>query len=149
MKKILLGFAAFAFVGVALFTTLPNASAGYAEEGFWKSVDDETGKVTAYWQFWVSGGNLYGKIVKVPGQSDDVKCSVCKGWYKNKPVVGTAWLKLTEYNDGTWEEGFIIDSGSGKQYDAKVWVEGGKLKVRGYIGFVYRTQTWLRTSDPR
>ena len=27
-----------------------------------------------------------------------------------------------------------------------VWVEHGKLKVRGYFGMFYRTQTWLKAS---
>lgn len=149
MKKFALCLAAFAFVGGALFTSLPKADAAYPVEGYWKSVDDETGKATAIWYFSVSGGTLYGKIVKVPGQSDDVKCTVCKGWYKNKTVVGTNWLKLKEVDgDGVWSNGNIIDSGSGKVYKCKVWAEGGKLKVRGYIGFVYRTQTWIRTSKP-
>ncbi len=29
-------------------------------------------------------------------------------------------------------------------HKAEIWVEDGKLKVRGYVGFVYKTQTWLK-----
>ena len=35
-------------------------------------------------------------------------------------------------------------SDDGKTYKAEIWVEDGKLKVRGYLGFFYKTQTWLR-----
>lgn len=33
---------------------------------------------------------------------------------------------------------------SSKIYKGEVWVEGGKLKVRGYLAFFYRMQTWIR-----
>jgi uncharacterized protein (DUF2147 family) len=32
----------------------------------------------------------------------------------------------------------------GKKYKAEIWLENGNLKMRGYVGFIYRTQTWLR-----
>lgn len=44
----------------------------------------------------------------------------------------------------TWSGGTILDPESGKVYDCKLWVEDGQLKVRGYIAFFYRTQTWVR-----
>jgi len=39
-----------------------------------------------------------------------------------------------------------MDPEDGKVYTAEIWVEEGKLKVRGYVGFFYRTQTWLRAT---
>ena len=33
---------------------------------------------------------------------------------------------------------------NGKEYKCKIWVENGLLKVRGYVMFLYRTQTWFR-----
>jgi len=32
----------------------------------------------------------------------------------------------------------------GKVYKAELWVEDGKLKARGYFGFFYKTQTWVK-----
>ena len=29
-------------------------------------------------------------------------------------------------------------------YKAEIWSEDGKLKVRGYLGPFYKTQTWLK-----
>jgi uncharacterized protein (DUF2147 family) len=37
--------------------------------------------------------------------------------------------------------GTILDPDDGKVYKAELWVEEGKLKVRGYLRFFYRTQT--------
>lgn len=38
----------------------------------------------------------------------------------------------------------IMDPEDGKVYKAEVWTEDGKLKVRGYLGVFYRTQTWTK-----
>ena len=46
--------------------------------------------------------------------------------------------------DETLENGTILDPENGKIYKCKIWLEDGKLKVRGYIMFLYRTQTWHR-----
>ena len=37
-----------------------------------------------------------------------------------------------------------MDPEDGKIYKGEVWVEDGKLKVRGYLGMFYKTQTWLK-----
>ena len=40
-----------------------------------------------------------------------------------------------------------IDPKNGKIYDCEMWLEEDnmdELKVRGYIYFLFRTQTWLR-----
>ena len=42
-----------------------------------------------------------------------------------------------------------MDPEDGKVYRAELWAEGGALKVRGYLGPFYRTQTWVKAkSDP-
>ena len=38
----------------------------------------------------------------------------------------------------------VARGGMGKVYKAEVWTEDGKLKVRGYLGPFYRTQTWVK-----
>jgi uncharacterized protein (DUF2147 family) len=38
----------------------------------------------------------------------------------------------------------IMDPEDGKTYKAEIWVEGDTLKVRGYVGVFYKTQTWLK-----
>jgi uncharacterized protein (DUF2147 family) len=37
-----------------------------------------------------------------------------------------------------------MDPETGKVYDCKLWLEGDVLKVRGYVAFFFRTQTWRR-----
>ena len=47
-------------------------------------------------------------------------------------------------NGAVWSGGKILDPGNGKIYRCKIWLKDGELKVRGYFGPFYRTQTWRR-----
>ncbi len=130
-----------------LFSFL-QAYAASDVEGYWKSIDDKTKEATAYWRLEVKDNILYGYIVSFPNMKPDDACTKCKGEMKDKPTIGTPWIKLTKKNDkNEWEDGYIIDPGKGKQYRAKIWIENGKLKLRGYIAFVYQTQEWLSATQ--
>ncbi len=125
-----------------------SVSAADEVEGYWKSVDDETGKITGYWRFEVKGTTLYGYLVSYPDMKSSDKCDKCSGEWKDKPTVGTAWVKLSKRDSkGVWSDGYIIDSGKGKKYGAKVWVDGGKLQVRGTIGPIGKTQVWQKATE--
>ncbi len=129
---------------VALVSSV--AYAADPAEGFWKSVSEETNKVTAYWQLKVEGGVLNGYMVSYPDMKPTDTCTKCDDEFENKPTVGTAWLHLTRLKKGKWDKGYIWHTGKGKQYKAEVWVEGGKLKVKGKIAFFSATQTWIRAT---
>ncbi len=56
-------------------------------------------------------------------------------------------IREMEKDDDEYEDGTIMDPNNGKIYDCKLWVDKNNeriLKVRGYIAFFYRTQTWHR-----
>jgi len=46
-----------------------------------------------------------------------------------------------EFSDGT-----VLDPKNGKVYRCKIWKEESDLKLRGYLGPFYRTQTWKRVN---
>ena len=126
------------------------ASAESSIEGYWKSIDEQTSKASGYWKLEVKDNRLLGYLVNYPDMKPDNTCIVCTGKLKEfyeKPIQGTAWINLRKNKDGVWKDGYIIDSGEGKKYKAQIWVEDGNLMMRGYIGFFYRTQTWLRTDQ--
>jgi uncharacterized protein (DUF2147 family) len=50
-------------------------------------------------------------------------------------------MKVTGKNE--YSEGTILDPNNGKVYKYKIFRDGKNLAVRGYIAFLYRTQTWL------
>ena len=133
-----------------LLILVTPASAESSIEGYWKSIDEQTSKASGYWKLEVKDNRLLGYLVNYPDMKPDNTCNVCTGKleeFYEKPIQGTAWINLRKNKDGVWKDGYIIDSGEGKKYKAQLWVEDGNLMMRGYIGFFYRTQTWLRTDQ--
>ncbi len=59
-------------------------------------------------------------------------------------MIGMEILKNLKYekSNDKYEDGNILDPENGRVYNCKLWIENGKLKVRGYIFFLYRTQIW-------
>ena len=114
--------------------------------GKWKTIDDETGKMKSIVEITVKDGILTGKIIQLKPETDPNKiCTECTDHRKGKKLVGMEIISGLKIDGSIWEsdEG-ILDPENGKLYDCKIWEEGGKLMVRGYIGFVYRTQVWVR-----
>lgn len=128
--------------------------ATHAQEvtGKWKTIDDETGEPRSIVDIYEKGGKLYGKVsklIRTPGEDPDPVCSECDedDDRYNKKVIGMEILRgLTKNSDGSYEGGTILDPKNGKIYRCKIWIEGKDLKLRGYLGPFYRTQTWLRAT---
>jgi uncharacterized protein (DUF2147 family) len=54
-------------------------------------------------------------------------------------------LNKFKRNGDKWEDGEILDPGNGKVYTASIWlISNDELRVRGFLGPFYRTQTWKR-----
>ena len=114
--------------------------------GKWKTIDDDTGKPRSIVEIYKKDGKVYGKILKLfrePGEELDPICDECTDYRKNKKVIGLTIITGMEEDDDEWDDGEILDPENGKIYDCKLWIEDGNLKVRGYIAFFFRTQTWL------
>ena len=116
--------------------------------GKWNTIDDKTGKVKSEVQLYDQGGKLYGKITGVPEPNDaqgkPKVCTKCEGADKNQPIVGLVIIKGLTADGERFNGGTILDPEDGKVYKAEVWTEGDKLKVRGYLGPFYKTQTWAK-----
>ena len=113
--------------------------------GKWKTIDDNTGKEKSIVEITKKDGKAYGKILKLfrePGEELDPICDECTDYRKDKKVIGMTIITDMEEDGDEWEDGEILDPENGKIYDCKLWVEDGKLKVRGYVAFFFRTQTW-------
>jgi uncharacterized protein (DUF2147 family) len=116
--------------------------------GTWKTVDEKTGKVVSEVELYDQGGKLFGKIVKLTEPNDaqgkPKVCTKCPGADKDKPIVGLVILKDMSPSGDRYKGGTIMDPDDGKIYKSEVWAEDGALKVRGYLGIFYRTQTWQK-----
>ena len=115
--------------------------------GKWKTIDDETNKPKSIVEIYEQDGKAYGKILKLfrePGEEQDPVCDECTDERKGEKVIGMTIIREMEKDGDEWEDGDILDPKNGKVYDCKLWREGDKLMVRGYIAFFFRTQTLLK-----
>jgi uncharacterized protein (DUF2147 family) len=119
--------------------------------GKWKTVDDETGEVKSIVEIFEKEGKAYGKVIRIfppQGEDPDPVCEECERddpRYKKK-IIGMEIITDMEKIDGQYGNGEILDPENGKVYRCRLWTEGENLKVRGYWGPFYRTQTWKRSN---
>jgi uncharacterized protein (DUF2147 family) len=140
MKKLL---------ALMLLAALGSVHAQTSPVGVWKTIDDETKTERSVVRIVDNGGVLSGKIEKISDPAKaDAKCDKCVGERKDKPVVGMTIVEGVKKNasEAYWDGGTILDPNNGKTYKVRLTLqEGGKtMEVRGFIGFLYRNQTWQR-----
>jgi uncharacterized protein (DUF2147 family) len=122
--------------------------------GYWKRVDDKTGKTLSIFRLWEDKGKLVGRIVKVfpkPGEKSPI-CNECTGAAKDKPVAGLIFLWGFTRDDGTpnkWVDGKVLNPENGKTYGCEVELtpDGKELKVYGYVSFLIKlggNSVWQR-----
>ena len=142
MKKIILFFILLILWG--LLASISNSPVGR-----WKTIDDKTGKPKSIVFIWNENGVLFGKIEKLfraPNEEQNPLCTECKGINKDKQIIGMTILKNLKKHKRIWKGGTILDPKNGKIYKCriKLFDEGKKLKLRGFIGVptLGRTQIW-------
>ncbi len=119
--------------------------------GNWKTIDDETNEPKSIVEITERNGKFYGKIIKLfrkPGEDPDPLCTECpeSDSRYNKKVLGMEIIQNMTTDDNEYSGGTILDPKVGKIYRCRLWVEAESLKVRGYWGPFYRTQTWQRSN---
>lgn len=95
-------------------------------------------------EIYEAGGKLKGKIVwlqKGP-ETKDIHNNDEK--LRSRKLMGVNILSGLKKKQDKWEGGRIYNPKNGKDYKCSIWLDGDKLKVRGYIGFLFETQTWKR-----
>ncbi|MEM8846471.1 MAG: DUF2147 domain-containing protein [Bacteroidota bacterium] len=117
--------------------------------GKWKTIDDKTGIAKAIVEVYEKNGLLNARIIQVLEKGrEDAVCINCKGDLKNQPVKGMHIIKDFKNNGSDEYKGSnLLDPESGTTYRGKLWLDSDdtdKLRVRGYVAFLYRTQTWHR-----
>jgi uncharacterized protein (DUF2147 family) len=124
--------------------------------GTWKTIDDRNDSTKAIIHIYEEEGHLYGYVQEILEKGkENAICSACDGERKNKPVLGMRILdSLRKKNNGQWEgdKNSLFDPEQGRYFRARLWLDPDdpdKLKVRGYLLFLFRTQTWVRVPDRR
>jgi hypothetical protein len=117
-------------------------------EGLWQTIDDRTGAPRAIVRVLVEDGVLIGYVERVlprPDEGPDPVCLRCKGELRGQRVVGMKILWGLRPQNDRWAGGRVLDPENGREYGSRVWLEtADTLKVRGYWGPFYRTQSWKR-----
>ncbi len=141
------------FLALIFVSFLACLSSGLAQAqdviGKWKTIDDETGEARSIVEVFEKNGKVYGKVVKLllrPEEDPDPVCTDCDNGDDryNKKVIGMEIMRDMIKNESAYDGGTILDPENGRVYRCKIWLEGKDLKVRGYWGPFFRTQTWLR-----
>ena len=119
--------------------------------GKWKTIDDETGEAKSIVELYKVGNKLQGKVIQIlnPAKVDNV-CTLCEDNRKGKRIQGMIIVKDMVWDVDEWDDGTILDPNKGSIYDCKLWLENDnkdKLYLRGYIGFLFRTQNWYRITE--
>lgn len=124
------------------------ASAQTSVVGKWKTIN-ESGKETSVVEIFERKGKIYGRILQIFPGPNDQKDPVCEKCDEDDPrynrrVIGMEIIVGLEKDDDGYSGGTILDPKNGKVYDCKIWANGSDLKVRGYLGPFFRTQTWKK-----
>lgn len=133
----------------ALLLLMPLGLHAQSITGRWVTIDDETGKRRSVVEITERNGKAYGRIVQLfrdPGEDPDPVCTKCPtdDDRHGKKVVGLEIIRGLVRDGEEWADGTILDPKNGSVYDCRMWLEDGTLKVRGYVAFFFRTQTWHR-----
>ena len=130
MKKIVLSMA-FALMSMA----------GYSQEilGKWYT---ESGDAQV--EIYKAGDKLNGKIVWLEKGPDTKDKHNTDAKLQGRKLMGVNILSGLSKKNEKWEGGNIYNPKNGKNYKCSIWLDGDQLKVRGYIGMFYETQTWKR-----
>jgi len=135
-----------------LFVLGLNLSLAQGVFGRWKTVDDQSGEARAIVHVYEENGSMYAVIEKLLDKGrENAVCEKCEGVKKDQPIVGMKIMEgLKESSDGEWKGKTLLDPETGTVYRCKVWLNPenrDELKVRGYVAFLYRTQTWHRLKE--
>ena len=114
---------------------------GYAQDikGKWLT---EAGDAQV--EIYEQNGKVNGKIVWLEKGPDTKDVHNKDEKMRTRKLMGVNILSGLTKKKEKWEGGRIYNPKNGKDYKCSIWMEGNKLKVRGYIGFLYETQTWTR-----
>jgi uncharacterized protein (DUF2147 family) len=128
-----------------------NFSATAQITGLWKSIDDRTNELKSIVEIVEKGGLIYGKVVQIFPKPDEEPNPLCQKCSKDdhryrKPILGMEIIQSLQKSGDEYIGGTVLDPEEGKVYRCKIWLEGNTLKLRGYVGPFFRTQTWQRHS---
>jgi len=119
--------------------------------GTWLTEDKE-----AHIKIYKSNDLYYGKIVWLK-EPNNPKTETAWLDEQNKdeskrklPLLGANMLWDFMHRNNEYVKGSVYDSRNGAIYSGKLWLENpNTLKMRGYWGFFYSTETWTKLNNEK
>lgn len=132
--------------------TFAYAAANDDIVGFWKTINDETGKPESIVAIYSYQGKFFGRIIATYNEDGTINDTIyspkdrAPGVKGNPFYSGLDIIWDLEKNGSKYTEGQILDPEHGKTYDAEVWRDKGNLIVRGEMLFFGVNQEWKPAS---
>jgi uncharacterized protein (DUF2147 family) len=128
---------------------LPAAGPEATPAGLWRTVDDKTGKPRGIVRIYEQNGEFFGKIEEtLKDEERHERCDLCTDDRKDQPIIGLVIVRSLKRKGDEYSGGDILDPDTGTVYRCKIRLagNGGKLVVRGYLGWSLfgRSQIWTR-----
>jgi len=127
----------FLFIATSLFSN----DSPLEIEGYYKSVDSRKGFTTSIMAVYLYKGTLYGRVIVAFDEKDGSLVDT----YKNptKRIDKLATKPLVSEIDIFWGHelykeiytgGFVLDPRTGYKFKSDIWLENGKLVLKGKLG---------------
>lgn len=135
-------------LSLLLFILLATHAFAQADKiiGTWLTADKK-----AHVEMYKSNDIYYGKIIWLAEPNDPatgkpkIDSKNPDASKRSQTILGSLIFYNFKYEDGEYTGGKIYDCREGKTYTGKLWINSdGTLSMRGYIGFLYSTETWTR-----
>jgi len=116
--------------------------------GFWKSINEETGKAQCVVAIYPYQGRYYGRMIGTFDDNGKMKDDIYHPKERAPGVWGNPYYCGMDFiwdlsQRGDEYSGRILDPEEGSVYNVSLWVEKGKLIVEGKLMFFSRSQTWV------
>jgi len=129
---------------------LSGAAQANSPVGRWHTIDDKTGEVKSLVTIEEKEGSLTGRVTQIlrKGADPAARCDKCSDDRKGQTILGMEIIRGVKKSAGNdyWDGGEILDPEEGKLYRVRLTPQegGAKLQVRGFLGFLWRNQTWVK-----
>lgn len=117
-------------------------------DGFWKTIDENTGAAGCIVAVYESSGYRYGKIIGTFDDDGKMRDNIYTPIKRAPGLSGNPFysgLDIIWYlvDSGYRFKGKILDPEHGKVYNSELWRENEDLIVRGKLFIFGRSQKWL------
>jgi uncharacterized protein (DUF2147 family) len=154
LAKVNMGFDIMTKSVASFFCMLLFSCALIAQDisGFWKSIDDKTGKAECIVAIYEYDDKYYGRIIATYNDAGVIDETIYAPKTRAPGVVGNPFYCGLDFiynleKRNSKFKGKIMDPQKGNEYNATLWVKDGDLIVRGELFVFGRNQTWIAAED--